>query len=324
MRITDEVYGDEEINEPVLIELINSKPIQRLKEINQYGLPDTYYHKKNFSRYEHSIGVLILLRRFGANLKEQIAGLLHDISHTAFSHVVDWVIGDSIKEDFQDKNHLSVMENSEIPALLEKYKINFKEISELEYFSLLENHAPDICADRIDYTLRELKKENKLFEDFMSSLMNYNGKIIFNNPKSAKNFAFAYLTLQKEHWAGDQARMRYCLLSRALRIALDNKLITLQDLYKTDLEVMGLLEKSSIKEISDNLNLLKNNLTIRENSDSGVVLKKKFRYIDPEFLSEGKLVRVSSFFKDYKQSLEIEKQNSGKEKRVSFEVGEKT
>lgn len=43
MIVQDIIYGSFEINEPVLIELINSKPIQRLKGIAQYGLPDEYY-----------------------------------------------------------------------------------------------------------------------------------------------------------------------------------------------------------------------------------------------------------------------------------------
>ncbi len=82
-KIYDKVYGKEKIKEPVLIELINSDSIQRLKGISQFGMPDEYYHLKTFSRKEHSIGVLILLRRMRANLEEQVAGLLHDVSHTA-------------------------------------------------------------------------------------------------------------------------------------------------------------------------------------------------------------------------------------------------
>ena len=42
--------------------------------------------------FEHSLGVYLLLRRLGADRREQVAGLLHDISHTAFSHAVDFLI----------------------------------------------------------------------------------------------------------------------------------------------------------------------------------------------------------------------------------------
>ena len=69
MILKDDVYGEEKIQESVLINLINSKPVQRLKKISQFGIPKEYYHKETFSRFEHSIGVLILLRRLGANLE---------------------------------------------------------------------------------------------------------------------------------------------------------------------------------------------------------------------------------------------------------------
>src|SRR3989344_1720304 len=105
MKIRDKIYGSENVKEQVLIDLINSDPVQRLKGIAQFGIPDEYSHKKGFSRYEHSIGVLILLRKLKADLVEQSAGILHDISHTAFSHVVDGVAGDPTKEDYQDKRH---------------------------------------------------------------------------------------------------------------------------------------------------------------------------------------------------------------------------
>lgn len=68
--------------------------MQRLKGISQFRIPDKYYFKDNYSRFEHSIGVMVLLGKLGASQEEQIAGLLHDVSHKAFSHVYDWVVVD--------------------------------------------------------------------------------------------------------------------------------------------------------------------------------------------------------------------------------------
>jgi len=79
MLIKDKIFGKVKINEPVLLELLKSPPILRLKSISQFGVPDKYYHIKNFNRYEHSMGVMILLRKLGATPEEQIAGLLHDV-----------------------------------------------------------------------------------------------------------------------------------------------------------------------------------------------------------------------------------------------------
>ncbi len=317
MKIKDSVYGEGEINEQILIDLINSKPVQRLKGISQYGLPDEYYHKNNYSRYDHSIGVFLLIRKLGADLNEQIAGLLHDVSHTAFSHVVDWVLGDSTKEDYQDNTHLKFIGNSEIPKILKRHNINFEEISNSENFSLLEQPAPSLCADRIDYALRELKKEGKDTDLFVLSLANHNGQIVFKLRESAEEFACEYLRLQNEHWASNEARARYYLLATILKKALEKNIISLEDLYKTDMEIINKLILSSDIFILENLKLLKNNLIIKEVKKSeGILLKKKFRYINPEILIEKEIKQLSEISEEYKQKLEKEKQNSLIERRI--------
>ena len=119
MEIIDKVYGTIEISEQVLMDLINSPTLQRLKAVHQQGMPKEYYHLPVFSRFDHSVGVLILLKSLNASIEEQIAGLLHDISHTAFSHLVDWVIGNPSKQDSQDSSYFEVLKNSEIPKILE-------------------------------------------------------------------------------------------------------------------------------------------------------------------------------------------------------------
>lgn len=321
MQIIDKVYGKEHIKEPLLEELINSKTIQRLKKISQYGVPDGYYHKKNYSRYNHSIGVFVLLRKLGADLEEQIAGLLHDASHTAFSHVVDWVIGNSTQEDYQDISHLNFIKSSEIPSILNKYRINYEKVSDLENFTLLERPSPSLCVDRIDYTLRELSMDgkSKLARKIVRNLINKDGQVVFSSKEFGEKFANEYLRLQKEHWAGKQAVVRYHILAEVLKKALEKKLITFEELYKTDFEVIGILKKSRDADILKNLNLLKNNLIIEENfSGEGIVLKKKFRYIDPEIFINGGIEKLSDISKEYFNILEKEKQNSTIERRFIY------
>ena len=59
MKIDDVIWGDFEIKENVLIELINCKSIQRLKRISQHGCKQDRKWGQ-FTRYEHSIGVFLL------------------------------------------------------------------------------------------------------------------------------------------------------------------------------------------------------------------------------------------------------------------------
>jgi HD superfamily phosphohydrolase len=311
MILKDKVYGEENIKENTLIELINSKEIQRLKGVSQYGIPDEYYHKSGFSRYEHSLGVLVILRRLRASITEQIAGLLHDISHTAFSHVFDWVIGNYTKEDYQDQIHSDTIKNSSIPSILKRHGFDYKDVTEIERFSLLEKEIPSLCADRFDYTVRELKDENKLdiVNLYISNITHQNGQMVFKTKESAETFAMEYARLQREHWAAVETRARYHILADILKKSIDKGIISFEDLRKTDYHVIGLLNRSQDKEILYSLNLLKNGFKIID-AQEGIKLRKKFRYVDPEILVDDRIKILSEISPQYKNFLETEKRKA--------------
>lgn len=311
MEIRDIVYGEEEIKESVLIDLINCDSVQRLKGVSQFGMPDEYYHLKSFSRYDHSVGTMILLKHLEADLEEQIAGLLHDVSHTAFSHVGDWVLGDPIKEGYQDGIHLETLKNSEIFSILEKQGFDYKDVGEIENYSLLEQPIPGLCADRVDYSLREVahlhseKDARKIFKD----LRNIGGKVILGSLESAELFAEYYIKMNRNHWTGSRAKAHYHILAETLRIGLEEKIISLKDLMETDQHVLDLLNQSENEEILYELKLLRNGFSLERTNSGGIILQKKFRYIDPLFMHNGRTLHLSEFSKEYKELLEREKQH---------------
>lgn len=319
MKINDRVYGFTEIKEEVLLDLIKTPTIQRLKKISQLGMPEEYMGRKVYSRYEHSLGTVILLKKFNATLDEQIAALLHDSPHTAFSHVIDWVLGDPTKENYHDEIYFSFLKKSEVPKILEKHNFDFKKVSDLQNFPLLEREAPSLCADRIDYSLREmaLLKGSDFTRKIFRDLNVLDGQIIFKNIELANVFAKEYMKLQKESWAGDQARTRYFILAESLKKALKNNLISLEDLHKTDEYVLNILEGSEDKYIADNLNLLKNDLKIVP-SKRGIKLEKKFRYIDPEVFFNGTYKKLSELSEDYFELINQAKKESKLVRKVVF------
>ncbi|MBI2672189.1 HD domain-containing protein [Candidatus Woesearchaeota archaeon] len=318
MLIEDTVYGKEEIKEQVLVELISSATIQRLKKISQFGMPAEYFHLPVFSRYDHSVGVLIFLRRLGADIKEQIAGLLHDVSHTAFSHVIDWVLGNPSKEDYQDKMHFEFIKDSEIPYILAKYGFDFHEVCNPKNFSLLERESPSLCADRVDYALREfaLRFDPEIAKTCFKSLLSKNNCIVFNSVEPARIFSDFYSRCQKENWGSDQAKSRYHILSEILKRAIFKETVTMRDLKKTDREVISLLENSNDDEILSGLNLLKNGFKTEETENEGIILQKKFRYVDPEILINNSIKRLSEIDLDYKNYINKEKEISSNPSKV--------
>lgn len=309
LNIKDKIYGEFQIDSPVIIELINSKPLQRLKGISQYGVPDEFYHLKNYSRFDHSLGVFFLLKNLCASEEEQIAGLLHDISHTAFSHIVDWVIGDGKTENHQDDKHVDFLIRSEAADILKRFHFDPKRIANHHYFPLLEQDIPDLCADRIDYSVKEFPL--KIARQCIAALTVKNRKIVAKDLESASLFARNFLQRQLEHWQGFEAASRYRLFANLLRKALNLKLIDFSDFWQDDNFVLNKVKKSKDKDIQKLLSILRNK-SLKKYPKSGEAVFKKFRYIDPLFLSKNKLVRLSEVNKDFKTELEEAKKNNKK------------
>lgn len=308
MIINDTLYGSFDFDEPVLLELIGSRPVQRLKRIAQYGVPDEYYVFKNFSRYEHSIGVMLLVRKLGASPEEQAAGLLHDVSHTAFSHVVDWLLGSGEKEDHQDKIHAEIFLNSELPEILKKHGFDHKKISDYKNFPLVDQPTPKLCADRIDYALREfgLWAAPSIVVECVKSLTTSDNRIVFASKSAAQKFAAAFLKCQMVHWGGAQATVRYTLLSSALRIAMENKIVTMEDLLKDDDFIITKLKSCGNADVKKYLRMLADkNLSIIEDAENPqYVMKKKFRYVDPDYIENGEVFTLSDTDLGFKALIE--------------------
>lgn len=196
MKIHDFIYGSFHL-EPVLAELIHTQPLQRLKKIHQGGASYLVNPKWNVTRFEHSVGVMLLIKKLGGSIEEQIAGLLHDISHTAFSHVIDFVL-DNPNQDFHDQIFEKVIQSSEIPSVLQKHGFNLLSILPIEKWSLLEQPLPLLCADRIDYTLRDLSTYNMISLvdacKFVDELKVIDSKICLKTVEAAEWFVKAYYT----------------------------------------------------------------------------------------------------------------------------------
>lgn len=244
---------------------------------------------------------MILLRRHGARLEEQIAGLLHDASHTAFSHLIDWLDGDTTKEDSQDRFHLERLLASNARPILEKYGYNIRRIANHHFFPLLEWDAPDLCADRIDYSVREFTPE--LAQSTLKNLTIHNNEIVFTNRGAAKAFALAYLSLQMEHWGGYEAISRYKIFSSALRYAINQGWINKKDLMVDDIHVLDRLKERSDKKMTRILDVLSHRPLpdLQKESDP---TQKKFRHVDPKYLDENESVRLSEQDTEFKSRLE--------------------
>jgi len=313
MEIIDRVYGRHLIEEPVIIELINSKPLQRLKGINQTGASKYAIKRRDVTRFEHSIGVMLLLKMQGASLEEQIAGLLHDTPHTVFSHVIDFVFKNN-KHNFHEKFYEEIITNSEIPSILRKHGFKVKRILDANNFTLLERELPNLCADRIDYTLRDMAAylpKNKA-DDYLSNLIVLHDEIIFDNKEAAKAFAEDFLMMDERVWSNPRETALYQILADAIKIALDKGIISEQDLFKEDDEIYKILKESDDEKIKAKIEMLNPKLKIIDNKeDYHFYSTNKLRYIDPKVrLSKDDIKRASEIYPELRIKLDKHKKRA--------------
>ena len=200
LKLYDIVWGNTVIKDQDIQRVIKHSSMQRIKKIwiSTYGY--LFNLLRNATRYDHSIGVYLLLKKFKASKNEQMAGLLHDVSHTAFSHVSTYaMLGKFDGVEFHDMVHDKIIKESGLEMLL--LKLGYKAENRLHNHThtLLENNLPDICADRIDYTSRDglhlqiLSKEQA--DTILKGITIKNNEFIFKDRDSAFVYSFTFYIL---------------------------------------------------------------------------------------------------------------------------------
>jgi uncharacterized protein len=315
MILKDKIYGEFEIKDPLIEEIIQTKAMQRLKGLNQYCLPIVLLDPKlTTTRFEHCIGVFLLLKQLNASREEQIAGLIHDIAHTAFSHTIDFVYDNQTIQDHHENLHHIIIENSEIPQILKKHNLDPDYILNDKNFHLLENKLPNLCADRLDYLMRDaftvkgIEKEKIM--QYLNSFTIKNKEIIIKNKEFAEKIALEYFNMNHDFWGAPYFTAQATLTAEAIKIALKNNIITEKDFLLTDNELFDKLINSNNQEIIKKLNLVKNkeNFIETNKKDYDFHTQTKVRFIDPKFIENGQIITLSETNKEFKEKIEEEEE----------------
>lgn len=289
----DILWGEIPLNEPVLAELAESGPVQRLRGIHQAGA--SFYvvpGKRPTTRFEHSLGVLSVLASLGASLEEQVAGLLHDVPHTAFSHTADIVFPND-EHNFHERFQHSIIMGSAIPSILARHGVALEAATEPDNYPLLEQPLPDLCADRIDYALRDLHATGHIAvgeaHEFLLHLVPSLGGILVDNSDAALWFARKFRTGNDLLWTGPMEAGAYWALAGAIKRAYSLDAFTDNDLFSTDDTAMAKLRALDDAEVQAYLSLLKPSTEFYEVTDSGsfFATHMKQRYVDPPVLEKG-------------------------------------
>jgi HD superfamily phosphohydrolase len=296
-------YGPIEVDEPILLELIESPAMQRLKQIHQYGVAYYTTHKEEYNRFDHSVGVFAVLRKNGACIEEQVSGLLHDVSHTVFSHVGDWLFGKEHQEDdYQGMIFKQYLRESGLEEILTKHGFEIDEVlPKGATFVMLEQPLPNLCADRIDYNIQgayfqgflTAEESRELFDDFQF----VEGRWVSTRVDLLRKLADFSLFMTQDCWGSACNCVMSRWLADAMKRGLDTELLTRHDIhFGVDSDVWMKLIDSDDPYICDKMHRLVNPQEYYKMTDpahADQVFKFRCRGVDPWIVQDGHTVRLT-------------------------------
>ena len=254
-----------------------------------------------YSRFEHSIGVALIIWNFTKDKAQTIAGLLHDVSTPAFSHVHDFRKGDSLTQTETEKDNFSILKSSaELLECLKQDGLSLEQVSDYHKYPIADNEVPALSADRLEYMFPSgiaLKGNWSLKKSFSLREVKkiYNDIVICKNESNiielgfkTKSIAELYtkritdigLFLQK-----NEDKMALQFLAEILNMAIDLNVLSEKDLFE--------LSEKQIIDFLDNL--------VKENPHA------KLKDLQPDKNSIEKLCIYFKTFRTFKKIVRSDK-----------------
>lgn len=304
---------------PLFIEeLIDTPEFKRLDKIGmncgcEYTSFPMFTNGKEYTRYKHSIGVALIVWHFTKDVKQSIAGLLHDISSPVFAHVIDFLNNDYENQESTEEKTEEIIENSEeIQKILTKYNLSTKDVCNYHLYPIADNDSPLLSADRLEYTLgngfyysfKSLEEIKNMYDDLCVGENRFRvDEISFTSLHKALEFTKLSLSNSKVYLSHeDRFSMQY--LADLLKLSIDKKIITLEDLYTTeDLVISKLKNDKELKVKFDKFTKFSQVITKKEKPEDGywINIPAKRRYIDPQLISKK---RVADLCEDMSKDID--------------------
>lgn len=267
-----------------------------------------FIKEKKRNRFEHSLGVYLLLNKFNAPLEEQLAGLIHDVSHTVFSHTAEYGFNKQAqKQSHQDDNHENFVLSSSLPKIFSKRHLDINYILNDNNFPLKEKMLPDLCADRIDYVLRDAfslgEIDLKGVNYFLNNLEIIDNNWVFKEFESAKKFTDFFFKLNNHYYSDLRASVMHQVVGDVVRYSLEKNYLSEKDLYTTDKLVLTKIKSklSTDKNLKKLFDKMEGKINYKNNpKDYDNIISLKSRVIDPLFSKRKNIKHVSDIVKGLK------------------------
>jgi uncharacterized protein len=309
MVYDDPIYGREPIDEPVLLDLLASSALGRLRGVLQHGVTALLGITTPITRFEHSIGVMLLVRRVGGGLHEQVAALLHDVSHTAFSHVIDHVFHDSGTQSYHERQKGWWLARTDAPTVLARHGLDWHDFLDDEAFPLLEQPLPRLCADRLDYFLRDGSGLGVMGPADVRAVRDHlvvrDGRMAVDDIGVARLLGERFMAADDASWSNPHELVLYELAARAIRAALDHGVVTDEELWGTDEPLWAHLRRCDDAEVSRWVRLTERRPEfVTDLTTPTIRIRPKVRAIDPDVATPDGMRPLSALDDEFRQKRE--------------------
>ena len=245
---------------------LNCPSLLRLKKIDyfcgmKYASKKVYNFTEDISRFDHSLTTALIVYNLTKDEKATIAALFHDIATPCFSHVIDYMNEDFLKQESTEAyTKQIIMNDNYLLECLDKDHINPEEIINFKKYPILDNDRPKLCADRLDGIIltgiawtKDIR--NKDIDLIMNDLT------IINNELNEPEIGFKTKSTAKKVLQISNNIDKYCqskednymmlLLAKITKMAIDKGYITYNNLfYISEKNLLNVLKTKNDKEIN--------------------------------------------------------------------------
>ncbi|MEE9594124.1 MAG: HD domain-containing protein [Candidatus Hydrothermarchaeales archaeon] len=281
-EIRDPIHKEIILGETEL-ELLDTFELQLLRKIRQLGLVYLIYPGAQHTRFEHTIGVFHVLKsiikasRLNEPIEEEemrllrLAALLHDVGHSAFTHVIENQIKGTIRHEKMSLDLIRGRDTLDVDSDLTRVRdvIAGKDAKKIvrilngeHYLSPLIDGPID--ADKLDYLLRDsyyCGVNYGLYDDRIYSCfcLTSDKKIMLKDSEDSINSISTVLLSRYNLGKSVYKHHAVCaaeeMLSTAINLALD------EDLYEEDLYTLG--DEEVLIRLSNSKNPIVKNISKR-------------------------------------------------------------
>ncbi|WP_273752942.1 HD domain-containing protein [Leuconostoc mesenteroides] len=247
--LRDPIHNFIHVEDPIILDLINTPDFQRLRRVKQLGITSSVFHGAEHSRFGHSVGVYELARRITERFEQYysdvwdpkerlltlVAALLHDIGHGAFSHTFEHLF----HTDHEAMTREIITGDTEIHRVLAQVSPDFPNKVASVIAKTYENPqvvqliSSQIDVDRMDYLLRDAYFTGTKYGEFDID------RILRTMQPTPDGIAFDIAGM---HAVEDYIVSRYQMylqvyfhpVSRGMEVLLEHLLQRAQELYRSN------------------------------------------------------------------------------------------